>query len=57
MKFVQGTAGYTKWDHKRNEDILDKLKIKPIIDYIQNYQRKWKEHMNRMNEGRNPKQI
>jgi predicted glycosyltransferase len=25
-------ADYTKWDHKRNEDILDKLKIKPFVD-------------------------
>jgi len=27
MKFMRRTAGYTKWDHKRNEVILDKLKI------------------------------
>jgi hypothetical protein len=26
-----GTAAYTKWDHKRDEDISDKLKIKPVI--------------------------
>jgi hypothetical protein len=26
--------GYTKRDHKSNEDILDKLKIKPAMDYI-----------------------
>jgi hypothetical protein len=44
MKFQQRTGNYTKWDHKRNEDILDKLKIKPVIDYIHNYQREWKEH-------------
>jgi hypothetical protein len=57
MKFTGRTVGYTNWDHKRNESILDKLKTKPLIDYFQNYQRKWKEHMNRMNRGRIPKQI
>jgi hypothetical protein len=31
-------VGYTKWDHKRN-DILDKLRIKPVIDCNKNYQR------------------
>jgi len=49
--------GYTKWNHKRNEDILHKLKIKPVIDHIQNYQMKWKESMNRMNTGRITKEI
>jgi len=41
MKFLRKTTGYTKWEHKRDEDILDKLRIKLVIDYIQNYQRKW----------------
>jgi hypothetical protein len=31
MKFMLITAGYTKLDRKRNEDILDILKIKPVI--------------------------
>jgi len=25
-----------KWDHEKNEDIFDKLKIKPLAEYIQN---------------------
>ena len=32
------TAGYTKWDHKRNEDILHELHIEPVLDYIHQYQ-------------------
>jgi hypothetical protein len=35
MKFMRRTTGYTKWDHRRNEEILDKIKIKPVIDYSQ----------------------
>jgi hypothetical protein len=57
MKFVRRTAGYSKWGQERNEAILDKLKIKPVMDCIQNYQRKGKEHMRRMNTGRMTKQI
>jgi hypothetical protein len=48
---------YTKWDHRTNEDILDKLKIKPLIDYIKNYRIKGKEHVNRMKTGKIQKQI
>jgi len=40
MKFMKRTSDHTKWDHKRNENILDKLKIKPMTNYIQNYRRK-----------------
>jgi hypothetical protein len=55
MKFICRIACYTKWDQKRNEDILDELKMKPMIDYIQNYQRKWKEHMEQNEYRRNPR--
>jgi hypothetical protein len=27
MHFLMRTAGYTRWDHKRNEDILTELQI------------------------------
>jgi len=57
MIFMRRTAAYTKWDHKTNEDTLDKLQVKPMIQYIQNYRRKWKERVNRMNTGWIPKQI
>jgi hypothetical protein len=40
IKFMQRTVGATKLDQKRNENILDKIKSKPVIDYILNYQRK-----------------
>jgi hypothetical protein len=49
MKFVQRTVDY------KSRNISDKLNIKPVTDYIQNYQRKW--NMNRMNIERIPKQI
>ena len=32
MRFMRHTAGKTKWDHKRNEDILHELYIEPVLD-------------------------
>ena len=31
MRFMHHTAGYTKWDHTRNEDILHELHIEPVL--------------------------
>jgi hypothetical protein len=30
MKFFRRTAGYTFFDHKRNEEILEELKVEPV---------------------------
>jgi hypothetical protein len=57
MKFTRRTLDYTKWDHKRNEDILTELKIEPMIDYIKHYQESWRSHVNRMNAERFLKAI
>jgi hypothetical protein len=32
MRFLSRTAGYTRWDHKRNEDILTELQMSHITD-------------------------
>jgi hypothetical protein len=41
MKFMRRTAGYTKWDLERNEEVLKELKMEPILDYICRYQSNW----------------
>jgi hypothetical protein len=51
------TAGYIKWDLKRNEEVLKELKLEPILDYICRYQNSWREHVNRMSRTRIPKAI
>jgi hypothetical protein len=51
MKFTRRTAGYNEWDHKRNEDISDKLKIKNI-DTLYSELPEEMVHVNRMNIGR-----
>ena len=44
MRFMRHTAGYAKWDLKRNEDILRELHIEPVLDYIHQYQNNWIQH-------------
>jgi hypothetical protein len=34
MKFMRKTAGFTLLDHKRNEEILEKLKVVPVSKFI-----------------------
>jgi len=41
MKIIRRRASYIKWDRKRNEDVLDKPRIKPLRDYIKICQGKW----------------
>jgi hypothetical protein len=57
MKFMCRTAGCTKWDLKRNEEVLKEVKVEPILDYICIYQNNWREHVNRMSRTRIPKAI
>lgn len=45
-------AGYSKWDHKRCENNFDKQKIKLVIRYIQNYQKKKLKGIREQNEYR-----
>jgi hypothetical protein len=53
------TAGYSLLDHKtmRNEYILDKIKVTPITEYVNNYKQNWLQHVKRMDRARIPKQM
>jgi hypothetical protein len=57
MCFLRRTAGYTRWDHKSNEDILTELQISQITEFICQYRKNWKEHVDRMSSDRIPKMI
>jgi hypothetical protein len=37
MKFFRRTARYTLFDHKRNEEILEELKLEPVDEKIRRY--------------------
>jgi hypothetical protein len=57
MRFLRRTAGYICSDHKRNEDILTELQISPITEFMYQYRKNWKEHVDRMSYDRIPKMI
>jgi hypothetical protein len=48
MRFLRRTAGYARWDHKRNEDILTKLQMSQTTKFIYQYRKNWKEHIDRI---------
>ncbi|KAJ4445242.1 hypothetical protein ANN_07043 [Periplaneta americana] len=55
MKFMRYTAGYTKWDHKRNEDVMEELQLEPVINHGKHYRNNWINHLHRMRRDRIPK--
>jgi hypothetical protein len=57
MKFLRRTAGYTKLDKKRNTEILQELKIDSMVEHIDQYRNNWKQHVQRMDWSRIPRQI
>ena len=57
MKFMRATVGYTRWDHKRNEDVLRELQLESVVHFINNYQLNWKNHVHRMSVNRIPKAM
>jgi hypothetical protein len=52
MKYTRITAGYTWTDHKTNTQIAKELNITPVLDKIQDYKRKWIQHVNRIPHNR-----
>ena len=34
MKFMRATAGYTRWDNRRIEDILRELQLDSVVHFI-----------------------
>ena len=57
MQFMRFTAGYAKWDHIRNYVIMNELQVQPVLQFIQQYQKNWNDHMIRMPRNRIPKAM
>jgi hypothetical protein len=55
VRFLKPLLGYTKLDQQRNMNIRERLRVQSIVEEIQTYQRKWKEHVERMHDERPPK--
>jgi hypothetical protein len=54
MRFLRPPLGYKRLDRQRNEDIRKTLKVTNIVKEIQQYQKDWKRHLQRMDKGRLP---
>jgi hypothetical protein len=47
MKFFR-TAGHTLFDHRRNEEIVEELKVEPVDEKLIRYKSNWLRHVARM---------
>jgi hypothetical protein len=57
MRFMRHAAGCTKWDPKQNEEITGEIETKPVLEYIGKQRQNWRDHVNRLDRRRIPKQI
>jgi hypothetical protein len=55
MKFFRRTAGYTIFDHKRNDEISENLTVEAVDEKLRRYKSKWLRHIARMSNKRIPK--
>ena len=57
MKFLRHLLGITKLDKEKNQWIRGKTGAQNIVKEIKQYQKKWLQHVQRMNTNRLPKQA
>ena len=57
MKFLRHLLGITKLDKETNQCIRQKMGAQNIAKQIKQYQKKWLQHVQRMDTDRLPKQT
>lgn len=57
MRFLRRVKGCTRLDRIRNDDVRNALNIYNLNHRIDDYKRKWREHIDRMDKCRLPQQI
>ena len=57
MKFLRFLLGITKLDKEKNQCIREKTGAQNIVEEIKQYQKKWLQHVQRMDTNRIPKQA
>jgi hypothetical protein len=57
MEIFRGAAGYTLFDHKRNEEIWEEMKVEPVGEKLSRYKSNWLRHVTRMNSNRVPEIV
>jgi hypothetical protein len=57
VKYIRRTTGCTWTDHETNTEIEKELNITPVLGKLQDYKRKWIQHVKRMPHNRLPRLI
>jgi hypothetical protein len=57
IKYMRRTAGYGWTDYKTNTQIIQELKITPILDKLLEYKRNWIQRVNGIPCNRLPRVI
>jgi len=57
MKFLIHLLGITKWDKEENQYIREKTGAQNLVEEIERNQKKWLQHIQRMDTNRIPKQA
>ena len=57
MKFLRHLLGITKLDKEKNQCIKEKTGAQNIVKEIKQHQKKWLQHVQRMDTNRIPKQA
>jgi len=57
MKFLRHLLGITKLDKEKNQRIRGKTGAQNIVEEIKQYQKKWLQHIQRMDRNRLPRQT
>jgi len=57
MKFLRHLLGITKLDKEKNQCIREKMGAQNIVKEIKQYQKKWLQHVHRMDRNRLPRQA
>jgi hypothetical protein len=55
MRFLRPLLGLTRLDRQRNPEIRNSLKVDNIVEDIKQYQRRWVDHLERMDRSRLPR--
>jgi hypothetical protein len=55
MRFLRPLLGLTRLDSQRNLEIRNSLKVDNIVEDIKQYQRRWVDHLERMDRSRLPR--
>jgi len=57
MEFLRHLLGITKLDKEKNQCIREKMGAQNIVKEVNQYQKKWLQHVQRMDTNRIPKQA